>query len=132
MHPNVRRWQARGGGRPRQGGGHCAAEIGIRQQAGELRSSLSPSAADQTLDLLIGRDAEGPNTGLGLRRVVGERQNRYPRFAGDRRDRGSFDGRQRTEYHAVAVGGGRFCPGRGSRGGSGGVKNIQRYAATIL
>ena len=67
-------------------GGHRSAEIGIGQQSGNLGFPLCLCRRDEASYLLIGRDAKWPNTWLGLRCVIGERQNWYSRAPGDRSD----------------------------------------------
>jgi hypothetical protein len=86
VHTNIRRLQARGLGGFCECGGHGSAEIGIGQQTGDLGFPLRLCRRDEASYLLISRDAKWPNAWLGLRCVIGERQNWNSSASGDRSD----------------------------------------------
>ncbi len=74
------------------------AELIVRQEGRELRLALRLGVADHAIDLLGGRDAEGPNAGAGGGRRVGESEHRH---TGLRRERGygvGLGGSQRAEH----------------------------------
>ena len=98
------------------------AEIRIGEQGSDLRSVLCLRGGDQTPHLLPRRDPQRPDTGLRLRRIIGEGEHGDVRRARHRRDRGGFGRGQRPQDQPGAVRDG--CVGGG--GGTG------RRAARVL
>jgi hypothetical protein len=131
MHPDIRGLQSSGLGGVPQCGGHGSTEIGIWQERSELSLTLRLGRGNEASNLLIRRNTERPDSWLGLRYIIGERQDRGPGTTRNRRDRCSLRRRQRAQNKTVALCDRCLSCHGGAGGRPGGIQDIQSRAGVV-
>ena len=110
---------------------HGLAEIVVGQQRRHWLASRVLHRRQQPVDLLRGRDPQGPDARTGLRLIVGEGEHRHTRLTRDRPDQSRLGGGQRPEDHARARGD-RLTRRRGRAfRGAAGVLRLQHRGAGL-